>query len=470
MALSAGRRRQARPAREFVATYWLWPYQRAADAKRGQLASAVEQWLQRLTQPNQFHLVYRMLALTAIAAGQTDGAVREVKSWVAKHGNDAVANAVAGDLYAAIGKDTDALPFLNKAANQTKGSLDTVDALARCLRRLGRVDEALDQYAVASRMWPNVLPFYLLRGDMALATQRYEVARAAYRSAMLQAPAETAALAGMTRALLGLERWEEAWAGAGQLLAATPNDPAAQVLYGEAGLRAGKLQEVKDVVALLAAAQPKDVAAQRIAGLVAFGLEDYAGADAALSAAVALDPKDAECWRRLAESRSLAGKYDEAVAALTEGLKSVADVDRAPLYLDLASANLYRQKYDEALAAEAEAEKVLPNSAEPLYLKAMILLYKGAPEELLKALAAALEKDPKAAGQGQQVIAEMERIVEQDAKFDDARLAVAVLYEADGRTRDARKRYREYLAAQPTSPVSEAVKARVAALEAGGAG
>lgn len=453
---------------QFASVYYLWPYRYPEDAQRGQLEKAVEQLTRLVRTPGGFWLTYWYYAQVMVAAGKGAEAAPVIQRWWGQRKREARANLLYGELLAALKRDSEAIPPLIEAANQSRGSLPAVDALAGCYKRTGKLDEAIAQYETASRNWPNVRPFHLSRGELALEARKFDVAMRAFRSAVQLNPAKPDAFRGLVASLMGLERHVEAYEAAKQWVGLAPDDLDALATLAVTGLKANDPAGVREAAEKVAKARPEDAKAQRTLGLVALGLNELEVAEQALAAAVKLDPKDVEAWRQLSNARLAADNLDGAAAALDEALKAAPDVERPQLQLDLALVQLYQTKYDEALANVEAAGQNLPTDPEPAYLKALILLYKDDPAAMVEAYAKALQLDPGAAGQGRQVIADVERMLESDAALHNAKLALGVLYEAAGRSRDARRRYREYLLAQPATPVRAYVEERIKALEAAG--
>ncbi len=463
----------AREVEAVVYSLWLWPFCNPTEAKRGQLDKAFEQITRSATRPARFWMVHQRYLQIATAMGKGAEASSVVLRWATPLKlRDARAALLGGQANLAAGKDGEAKTWLVGAANLSKGAIPAVDAVAEWFRRQGNTAEALNQYESAAKLCPNVRPFRVKQGALALDSRAYDSAITAYRAAITLGPKQPDGYLGLTRALLAAKRPGEAFQTAQQLVALTPEDPAAKTLLVEAGLAAGEAAQVKEAAAQLAAARAEDAAAQALAGDVALAVEDYAAAEKAYAAAVKLDPKRVTSWRGLANARIYAPQpnYAGAIAALTAALKQAPDVERPDLQIELALASFYAQKYDDAVKTIREAATVLPNQPLPLYLEARFLLYKGDGKGAVEALAKALEKDPQAAGEGQQQIAYYEGEERDGHGFDHLKLGLAYLYQAAGRTREAKRQYTEFLGTTAGAPLSDWVKEQLALLDAAGTG
>ncbi|NUQ00055.1 MAG: tetratricopeptide repeat protein [Armatimonadetes bacterium] len=452
---------------------WLWGFSGKENAARGQLDKAVELLARAASLPARYAPLVGRYSEAMIAAGKHAEAVAPVQRWAQSRKNrDARVGLILGNVLMAAGRNDEAVTELVRAAELSKGSLPTVSALAGAYRKLGKLDEALAQYEAAVNLWPNVRPFRMARGNLALESHRPEVAVGAFQAAIGLAPQNPDAYIGLTRALFELKRAGEAFPVAQQLVALTPDDPAAQTLLVEAGLESGQAEVVKEAAAKLAEAMPKEARAQSLYGRVALEVGDYPAAEKALTAAVQLDPKELINYRCLAGARLFAPEpdYKGAATALTAAIKVAPDVERPGLYLELAQAHFYAQAYPAALTAVNQALTMAPNVVEARYLQGTIQLYAGDSAKAIEAYAAALELDAGAAGPGQQVIASLELEEKEGRTFDNLNLALGYLYQAAGRTRDARRKYNEYLVAAPAGPMSDWVREQVAGLDTRGNG
>ena len=457
---------------KFSYALWLWPYASPDDATKGQLAKSSPS-LQRLVAGDQLQLAYRQFMLAKLAEGKGAEASSVLTKYCQKHKREARAQFLLGEYLARQHQDLDALKPLTDAANKSKGSYATVTALADCYRRMGKLDEALGQYAAALRAWPNVWPFAQLQADMAFEAHRFEVAAKAYRQVAQLQPTMPEAYAGLTKSLLAqpnARNNEEAYQTARQLAALQPDNLDALALLARAGLAAGHATDIRNAAQKVAEGRQKDAEAQQMLGTIALQCEDYAAAETALAAAVKLAPKEAEAWRLLAQARLYGDKLDGAAQALAAALKVAPDVERPELLLELAEIDFYRGKYEEGVQSALAAAKLLPKDPSPLYAAARLEMWQGDAAKMVEHYLAALVLDPGAAGQGQQVIAELARITDENKGFHLAKLALAVLTEAAGRLRDARRLYKAYLAAPGTEAMADYARERVDAIDAAGAG
>lgn len=454
-----------------VASLWMWPYVRPEDAQRGQLDRA-QQLLSRAVTRARFFVTYQRFAMVQIAAGKAAEALPPIEKVARQSGNSKQARhkLLVGETLAAAGRDNDAIEHLIEAAKLSKGSLPAVNALARAYRRQGKVDLALAQYEAAAGLWPNVRPFRMFRGDLALEAKKPETAAKAYQAAVLLAPAEPDGYVGLVKALLEQGKPGDAYPWAQKLLELAPDNTEALVLHARSAFASNHFEEARASAAKVVELDANQAAAQSLLGRSALALDDYATAKQALAAAVKLDPKDIVSYRALSDAHLYAPEpdYPAADAALTSALKVAPDVERPALWFDLARLRFFAQKHDEALKAVAQVEQLLPNDASPIYLEAQINLYAGKPDKAIEALGRAVAIDAKAAGEGQTVIAALEQAERDTPGFDNVKPVLGYLYQAAGRTRDARKKYNEYLASPSAAQMGEWVRGQLASLDSSG--
>jgi Tfp pilus assembly protein PilF len=110
-------------------------------------------------------------------------------------------------------------------------------------------------------------------------------------------------------------------------------------------------------------------------GIDAIAAEDFAGAKALLSKAVATDPKDAQAVFYLGVAETGLGENDAAIGHWRTALE--LDPKLAEAALNLSALLLDQEKFDEALAAAEKGLAAAPNDTGLLQNKAMALLMTG---------------------------------------------------------------------------------------------
>ena len=456
-----------------VASVWLWPFNSPEYAKEGQLDKALPVLTRYVGKPSQLWFTYQRFLEMKRASGAAKEAAQAMQRWAqTRQTRDPLVNLLMGEAQVADGNAEAAKIWLVRAADQSKGSLASVRALADAYRRLGQIDEALANYEQAAKLWPNVRPLRLERAQLALANARFDVAIKAFQSAINLAPDKADAYSGMVDALQQANRGAEALPFARQWVTLAPDELAARTAVAKAALSAGELELAKQSATEVLAQKADDPAANLLLGQALYGLNDFDAAAAPLAKATELDAKNITAWRLLAETLVYKSEPDFAGAnkALVAAIKAAPDVERPELMLLQGKLAFWNQKYAPAAKAVGEAAALLPMSAEARYLLGDIQLYAGQPAEAMAAYAEALQLDPQAAGLGQQQITYYEQEEAEGRAFDNGKLALGYLYQAAGRNRDARKKYTEYLNSGSASELGDWVRERLAELDAAGNG
>src|SRR5690606_12166659 len=163
-----------------------------------------------------------------------------------------------------------------------------------------------------------------------------------------------------------------------------------------------------------------------IAGEAALKTNDAEAATRHFEEAAKLDPKDPRQPTGLARSPRAPADRDKAI----DGLEEAVQLEGASMQTDIAliSALMRDRKFDEALKAVDRMESRNPKSPVPAALRGAVFGAKGDEAGARKALAQALERDPK---------------------YFAAAANLANLDLRAGRPDDARKRYEGVLAADP---------------------
>lgn len=429
---------------QFVATFSLWPYTEKADAGKGKLDQALLSMEALARGGSPLWLMYQRAAMCTIAAGKPQLGLAGLQNWAGRETRGTRSHLLVGQLQVASGNDAAAAPELLQAANNSRGSIPAVTALAGCLKHMGQPAAALAQYDAAATMWPNVLPFQMARGQLALDNEQPELALRAFRAATQLAPGNRAALLGLAKAQVATGRPADAVLTAAELLKGTPDDPAVLEISANAALAAGQWDVAIASATKLVALPESKVEALVVLGRANYGKQDWPAAMAALGRACKKLPKDIDLVRTLSSACVLGGKPEEAVAALTAALAAIEDSKRPGLQVDLASAQFYAGQLDPALATARESLKASPNQPAARFLEARLLVYKLQYAEAIKAEETALGLAGANGAPLQAAVADLEGDVKASPALDGAKLVLGYLYEAAGRAKDARQLYRSY--------------------------
>jgi predicted TPR repeat methyltransferase len=123
------------------------------------------------------------------------------------------------------GRDRDAVELIEPIVRASPDNGEMVVNLSMALRRLGRLDEALQYARRGSALLPQAVPAWNALGVAALESGRLEEALAAFDSGLKAAPQHPALSLHRAMALRRLNRNEEALAAFAQLVRAFPQAP-----------------------------------------------------------------------------------------------------------------------------------------------------------------------------------------------------------------------------------------------------
>lgn len=328
------------------------------------------------------------------------------------------ANARLGACYAALGRHEDAVRALSVVRRLDPTSKAALEQLAGSLLQLGRKLEAVDALSARLALSPSEAPWLIRLGDVLADVSRFDDAAAAYAractlpgappdavrrlAALYFAAGEQAARDGkqedaaqrfhwsistdprsekprlaMARALVALERPEDAMSAAHGALVAAPSSLEAALLLGDLYTKHGKHAEAAQVFEFASRSHPGILATG--AGEAAkpppeafdvmFGLGkslavlgESAESIAALRRAVEMDPKHAFAAKILARALESANKLDEALPVW----KAVVALEPEDGVANHRLGALLARKGDHeaAAAALAVARKAMPDDVD----------------------------------------------------------------------------------------------------------
>jgi tetratricopeptide (TPR) repeat protein len=218
-------------------------------------------------------------------------------------------------------------PALEEAAGRFRAALrikpDIPQAhnnLGTALMRLGRLDEADAAYQRAVALAPGDAEVRHNFGVLLERLGRHEEAAGQAREAIRLAPDRAAPHATLADALQSLGRLEEAVDAYRQAIALNPSDAEAHVNLGSALGRLGRTEEAAAEFSAALSLNPNSVEARRNLGIAFLRSGKTDEGLALFREAVRLSPS-ASTYLDLGHALEAVGRYDEATAALTEGLR-----------------------------------------------------------------------------------------------------------------------------------------------------
>jgi len=190
------------------------------------------------------------------------------------------------------------------------------------------------------------------------AQSAWPAAERAYRQALLRAPGDVTLGLGLARARINQERFDEALAGARELLASQSEDARVWAMIGWIEIRRGQASAAVEALAEAMRLAPGNTGAQYLAATLAVNRRDW--------------PTAVRLFRQLTR----------------------AEPANALLWIQLAEAQYGAQDYERALTAANQLLAVLPEHADGLLWKGAALSALGRRQEAIEALRAALAHSP----------------------------------------------------------------------------
>ncbi len=305
---------------------------------------------------------------------------------------------------------------------------------ARALNEIGELDRALAAFEAAGPLDPTYAPIRWRRGDLLLELGQSAAALAAYQAALQADPQDPGAMTGLARALIQLERYEEAAAILEQLATAYPSVRYLDFLLGGAYRSLGRFQDAAPRLAKAAGMQSpswpdpwSEVLLDRRAGLGAVmkevdRLRARGEIDAALEALETLReerPDERIVLSKLAETYLSAGRTDAGYRVA----KRAAELYPGDFVtqLNLGYAHELRNEPSKALAAYGRVIRINPGLAAAHYQRARVLIGQNEYEPAADALRRAIElgfPNPAARLNLGQVLLQLERWEEAGLAFN----------------------------------------------------
>lgn len=176
-----------------------------------------------------------------LAGGNVAAAIIDLKAVNARDAGNRRARLLLGQTYLDTGNAAAALKELQKARDLGDASPAVAQSIVRAMILTSRFDEAATEMALHG---VSEKPEWLvLRGMLALAQQRLDDARGAFKAALAAEPDNTEARRGLMQTELAAGNPELARAELDSLLAATGTDPVLWTIKGELDLHDGQAEQ-----------------------------------------------------------------------------------------------------------------------------------------------------------------------------------------------------------------------------------
>lgn len=231
--------------------------------------------------------------------------------------------------------------------------------LIRSLAELARqkyADAQKDAEEAKNRAPQSFVPYYQL-GNVQLTQKHFSEAEALYQQALDKDPSSPEALSGLMNTYVAQKQYDNAIAAANTQIAKSPNTSTFYDLLGTA---------------------------------LFDGKKDYAGAEAALRKAIALDKNNTDALEKLGKVQIQEGSVDQALATYQQALKD--NPNAVSLYILAGELYETKQNWDQAKAMYQQALSVSPDHPVASNNLAYVLLQQGGNVDVAMGMAQAARR------------------------------------------------------------------------------
>jgi tetratricopeptide (TPR) repeat protein len=333
------------------------------------------------------------LAFVFKATQRPDEAVLAYKAALAANPGLHEANLDLGELLMAVGRSTEATPYLRSAAEH-KPSETTLLLLGRSLESTDP-KSATVAYERAAAMAPQD-PAPLLRlAQLAERNKDHVRAEAQYKAVLGIDPTSVDAMAGLVNIYLATERLPEAETAIRDFIALDPRNTQARIQLGRILAKNGRADAAITELEAGIGEHPDPALLRELADAY-FAGKKYEKAVSSYQAILKDFPEDADVRFGLGSSLMHLTRYAEAEPHLLVAVRQAPQMAEAYANLALTASNL--KKYELAIKALDVRAKLTPDVPATLFLRATcydnLRLYKQAVENYKAFLAAAEGKFP----------------------------------------------------------------------------
>ena len=246
-----------------------------------------------------------------------------------------------GNLEAAENRYVEALAMDPRFDDASIGLALLAVERAEVAKAMSIIDSVLSESNDNSHAW-------LVKGDLDLSQEKFELAVASYQKAMDLAPGDRQGPFGMAYALLGLEQNERAREIINRLRTDYPNDLSIEHLHALALSRAGDDEAAREVLRNILKKNPRLAASQRLIGTIQHRLGEYEQAITHLGNFLSQYPSGAAARLILIDSYWRLGERHQIITLVKDGVRE--SPDNAQLHMLLA--DFYAANGNQTKAAE----------------------------------------------------------------------------------------------------------------------
>lgn len=265
--------------------------------------------------------------------------------------------------------------------------------IAQAYHRMGRNDEAVEEYGRAIAINPGDPNAYIGRGDAMVALGRGESALADYNEAVRLGPGYSRAFSGRGELLAEMGQEEAALADFDRAVQVDPGFARGYRLRGGLLSRRGQndraLADFNEAIRL----DPEDPAGYKDRGGVLVRMGQHRRAIDDLDRAVALEPNLTAAYLNRGAAYNGLGQYERAIDDLEKAIK--LDPKNAGAHTNIGLAYFMVNQYDHAIESLSEAVRLAPRNAVVLLNRGNVYARLGFRDQAGRDYAAAEQLDPR---------------------------------------------------------------------------
>lgn len=299
-----------------------------------------------------------------------------------------------GFTYSKLGRENEALEDFTRAIELGANLVEVYVNRGGTYSNLQQYDKALEDFTQAIKIDSTFIGIYLNRAHTYTKLQEYDKALADYNHAIQLNPTHTMAYVDRGNTYNKMRRYDEALT---DLTHALQLDSTCVMAYVNRGDTYHNLQYYDKALSDFTRAIQLDLTYTKsyiIRGIIYGKLQRYTEALTDFNRAIQLDPTDAISYYNRAKSYDNLRRYEKSVQDYSEAIR--LDPSYPQFYRDRGYAYSRLQRYQESLADYTQAIQMMPNDAQLYYDRGILYAaYLKQPEQALTDFTSAIELNPE---------------------------------------------------------------------------
>ena len=307
--------------------------------------------------------------------GRLDEALAALDQTIERFPEDVVARTARAETLRDLGRLDEALAALDQTIERFPENVVARTARAETLRDLGRLDEALAALDQTIERFPENVVARTARAETLRDLGRLDEALAALDQTIERFPEDVVARTARAETLRDLGRLDEALAALDQTIERFPEDVVARTARAETLRDLGRLDEALAALDQTIERFPENVVARNASAHLLQMLGEFARAEKLLADA-ASRPTTRSDWiakHIVAMTRLRAGRVDDALSSLEEGVANCPFRDVRPYFLTARAVARLAAKQSEDAVVETEGLAQDPALPQPLATNILLI-------------------------------------------------------------------------------------------------